>query len=123
MGGVLERVDTDKAHPLSQELIAAQPHCQQIRVPRVPHHRSHMFFLLFLIRKAPDRQHMALILHRVHILACGPVIFVVLILLVIVVEHYHSFHYLQAPLERRRVQRLLLLVVVVHLRVQLDLFF
>ena len=33
VGGVLYRVETDESHSLPEEVVAAQSHCEQIRIP------------------------------------------------------------------------------------------
>lgn len=110
MRRVLDRVQADETHALPQEVVGAQPHREQVVVPRVPADGGHVLLTLLLVGEAPDRQLVPLVLHRVEGLAVRPVVLsldphlVVVVLLLLVVLHHHTLHDLQLLLETRRVQ-------------------
>ena len=74
MRRVLDRVQADETHALPQEVVGAQPHREQVVVPRVPADGGHVLLALLFVAEPPDGQLVALVLHRVEAVPVAPVV-------------------------------------------------
>jgi hypothetical protein len=99
MRGVLNGVEADEPHTLTEEVITAQTHREEVMVSGIPADGGDVLLALLFVGETPNRQLVTFVFEGIKGFPVGPVVFIIVILFFLVVLHHHTLHNLELFLE------------------------